>query len=173
MPVGHRCPLSPYGHWFWKRVCARGLEPDGWLPGLGPSQQWPPMPSHAAIQAGQAGSKGPLAAQPGSCHGAWGPAGHNPLAAAQPCPAELATQGAAQPSQGGLPARASVVDGTWRRGGGGTPGLFTASTVLAASRCSAHSVYKAAGSMPGGWHGLSNSCEQCHHYYYPQQPWVN
>lgn len=58
-------------------------------------------------------------------------------------------------------------------GRGATPGFFTASTVLAASRCSAHSVYKAAGSMPGRWHGLSDCCEQCHHYYYPQQPWVN
>lgn len=119
MPVGHCCLLSPYGRRFRKRVCARGLEPKGWLPRLGPSQQWPPVPSHAPIQAGQAGSKGPLAAQPGSCHGAWGPARHNPLTAVQPCPAQLATRGAAQPSQGGLPACASVGDGKLRRAGGG------------------------------------------------------
>lgn len=53
----------------------------------------------------------------------------------------------------------------------GTPRLFTASTVLATSGCSAHSVYKAAGSMPA--RGISDCCQQCHHYYYPQQPWVN
>ena len=61
----------------------------------------------------------PLAAQPGSCHGTWGPARHNPLAAVQACPAQLATRGAAQPSQGGLPACASVGDGKLRRAGGG------------------------------------------------------
>ena len=55
----------------------------------------------------------------------------------------------------------------------GTPRLFTASTVLATSGCSAHSVYKAAGSMPGKWRGISDCCQQRHHYYYPQQPWVN
>lgn len=85
VPGGHCRLLSPHGRPFHKRVlCPRpAARRPAAQAGLFPTQG-SSVPSRMAVQAGVAGAKGPLVAQPGSSHRAWGRAGHTPLSR---CPA--------------------------------------------------------------------------------------
>lgn len=80
MPGRHCRLLNPRGRQFRKRVlCPRpAARRPAAQAGLFPTQG-SPVPSRMAVQAGVASAKGPLAAQPGSSHRAWGRAGHTPL----------------------------------------------------------------------------------------------
>lgn len=75
--------------------------------------EWPPVPSRVAIQAGQAGSKGLLAAQQAQ---EW-PQGVGPSRAQSPhrCPAQLTTQGLLSQAKEGC-ASAPVADGETEAG---------------------------------------------------------
>lgn len=167
--ASHCCLLSPRGRQFWKRVpCPRprarrmsaraGHFPMEWppCPAVGPSKRDWPAPRGCWLPNLEVATG--LRAEPGTL----------PSAAAQPCPAQSATAGAAKPSQEGAAPIHPLQDGKLRHRALGrpTPVLFTAPSVLAASRCTTHNVCKAASTAPGKQREGARDCFRKYHRYY-------
>lgn len=113
------------------------------------------VPSRGAIQAGLASSEGLLAAQPGSGHRAQGRAGHTPLGCCPAMPSPVGHGWGCKAKSGrSCPHPSTPGWETEARGLAQAPPVqFMEPSILAASRCTTHSVCKAASTVPGKQQG--------------------